>query len=134
MSSTPFQFTCFSGILCGWVYIAERRIVELKKQFSDKVSIKARSISSFGDPETRFNGGWKDPGGFERYADHVRMKFLPVTRGRLPYQEVCRTSRKMLLRIDKKNHIIFTSDGVGTSGIGSWKRFYSRPDGNPLFG
>lgn len=71
MSSAPVQITCYTDILCVWAYIAERRVVEIKEAFGDRVTLDYRCLPLFADTRTKFLEGWKDRGGFEGYADHV---------------------------------------------------------------
>lgn len=72
MPAAPVQLSYFSDILCVWGYIAERRLVEIREQFSDQVRIDYRFIPLFADTQTKFKAGWKDRGGFEGYADYVQ--------------------------------------------------------------
>jgi predicted DsbA family dithiol-disulfide isomerase len=69
---TPVQIDYFSDVLCIWAYIAQARVDEIGAVFGDRVCLAHRRISLFGDTVAKFEAGWKDRGGYNGYAEHVR--------------------------------------------------------------
>lgn len=66
------QLTYFTDLLCIWAYVAQARLDEVRSVFGDEVVIGQRRVSLFGDTVAKFGDGWRDRGGFEGYAGHVR--------------------------------------------------------------
>ena len=65
----------YSDVLCIWAYASEARLEELEKEFSDKISIKNRYISLFGNNEHKmanYNGGAE---GFNKHVLSVASRF-----------------------------------------------------------
>lgn len=62
----------FSDALCVWAYVAEVRCDELLSRFPGQVSLDCHYLQVFGDVRTKIIDGWKDRGGVEGYAAHVR--------------------------------------------------------------
>ncbi len=66
------QVTHFSDLLCVWAYVGEARLTELRAQFGDDIAIEHRMCSVFGDTAGKIGAGWRDRGGYEGFAAHVR--------------------------------------------------------------
>ena len=67
-----FTLTYYSDILCIWAYIAQARVDEVSKQFSDDVSIEYRFCSVFGDSSHKIGVGWAQKGGYSGFSEHLR--------------------------------------------------------------
>jgi predicted DsbA family dithiol-disulfide isomerase len=68
----PVQVDYFSDLLCVWAYVAQARLDEVSSVFGADVRITHRRMSIFGDTATKYGEGWRDRGGFDGYAAHVR--------------------------------------------------------------
>ena len=62
----------FSDILCVWAYVAQSNLARLAEEFGDQLEIEVRYCSVFPDCHGKIGRMWKDRGGFEGYAAHVR--------------------------------------------------------------
>ena len=62
----------YSDVLCIWAYVAQARVDEVRAVFGDEVLLAHRRITLFGDTVAKLGEGWRDRGGFEGYAGHVR--------------------------------------------------------------
>jgi len=78
--------TLYSDVLCVWAYIAQARVDEIKRHFTDRVSIDYKFCSVFGDTEYKIGTGWADRGGFAAYGKHVRDVAAPFTHVRVHSQ------------------------------------------------
>jgi len=61
-----------SDVLCVWAYVAEARLDELRKEFSDSVELEYRFIPVFGYTRHRIAEGWKERGGYAGFGAHIR--------------------------------------------------------------
>lgn len=66
------QISYYSDVLCIWAYIAERRLVELARDFGDQISIETRFCSVFPDAWGKIKDKWGSRGGFEGFNQHLR--------------------------------------------------------------
>lgn len=66
------QISYYSDVLCIWAYIAERRLVELARDFGDQISIETHFCSVFPDAWGKIEDKWKSRGGFEGFNRHLR--------------------------------------------------------------
>lgn len=69
---SPVRISYFSDALCVWAYIGQVRIDELKRTFTDQISVEYRFTPIFGAPQHKIGFKWQDRGGFEGYGEHVR--------------------------------------------------------------
>jgi predicted DsbA family dithiol-disulfide isomerase len=63
----------FSDILCIWAYIANARLEHVADRYRDRISIDLRICSVFPDARNKIARSWRDRGGNNGYADHVRQ-------------------------------------------------------------
>jgi predicted DsbA family dithiol-disulfide isomerase len=63
----------FSDVLCVWAYVGQTSLFKLIDKFGDKVEVEEHFCSIFPDTDTKINKSWRDRGGFNGYADHVKM-------------------------------------------------------------
>ena len=61
----------YTDVLCVWAYFSQRRVDALKAEFGDRVRIRYRFVSLFGNNEVRIAQGW-EKGGYAGYSQHVR--------------------------------------------------------------
>ena len=76
------EITCFSDVLCVWAYVSQVRLAAVKEKFGDKVRIRHRFCSVFGDTAEKIKLSWKDKGGYEGFNAHLRHvaeKFPHIT-------------------------------------------------------
>lgn len=66
------QITYYSDVLCIWAYIAERRLVQLARDFGDQISIETHFCSVFPDAWGKIEDKWGSRGGFEGFNRHLR--------------------------------------------------------------
>jgi predicted DsbA family dithiol-disulfide isomerase len=66
------RITHLSDVLCIWAYVSQIRCDELTAQLPGRVSLDYRYFQVFGDVRAKIDKGWKDRGGLEGYAAHVR--------------------------------------------------------------
>ena len=71
-TNEPIQVSYYSDVLCIWAYAADIKLVELRRQFGDRIDISAHYISVFGNTQAKIGAGWGERGGFEAYGEHVR--------------------------------------------------------------
>ncbi len=71
MNTRPVRINYFSDVLCVWAYVAQIRLEELKKIFSDQIEIIPFHVTLFGDTHQRIAIGWKDKGGYSGFGKHV---------------------------------------------------------------
>jgi len=67
----------FTDVLCVWAYLAQIRLDELIKKYSENIEISYHFISIFGCTSKRIGDGWKDKGSYTGFSKHT--------------QNVCRT-------------------------------------------
>ena len=53
----------FSAVLCVWVYSAQIKRDELRRQFGQQIHIESHFLRLFGDVSARIDAGWGDRGG-----------------------------------------------------------------------
>jgi len=75
--------TVYSDALCVWAYIAQARIDEVGRRFADRVAIRYRFCSVFGDTRQKIGEGWADRGGYAAYGQHVREMAAPFDHARI---------------------------------------------------
>ncbi len=68
----PLVIRHFSDLLCVWAYVSQVRCDELLEQFPGRVRFAWQSVQVFGDVPTKIETLWKERGGLEAYAAHVR--------------------------------------------------------------
>lgn len=93
--STRLQISHFSDVLCVWAYVAQRRMVELRDEFGERVDVDYRLVGVFGFARTKLEERWKDKGGLGGYAGHVRevaSRFDHVTLHQDVWERVAPTS------------------------------------------
>lgn len=71
MAAVPILY--FSDILCIWAFFAELRLDAVRRTFGDQVEFDFRFCSVFGDVPGKIAAAWRDRGGAEGYAEHVRQ-------------------------------------------------------------
>ena len=69
--SSPLVIDYYSDVLCIWAWISQRRIVELKEQWGDKIEIRYHYLNLFGDTKSRMAEQWEERGGYEGFGQHV---------------------------------------------------------------
>jgi predicted DsbA family dithiol-disulfide isomerase len=62
----------FSDVLCVWAWIAQRRIDEMNDQWGETVQLGFHCVDVFGDAAAKVGAGWRDRGGYDGFAEHVR--------------------------------------------------------------
>lgn len=67
----PIQISYYSDVLCIWAYIAERRLVQLARDFGDQISIDPHFCSVFPDAWGKIEDKWGSRGGFEGFNRHL---------------------------------------------------------------
>jgi len=72
MSTKRVSIVYFSDLLCIWAYVAQIRVDELRRNFSEQVSIDYRFVPVFGSVQSRIGERWADRGGLAGYAAHVK--------------------------------------------------------------
>lgn len=72
MSTNSVNIQYFSDVLCAWAYVGQARLNELEEHFGDQVVTDSHFMTVFGDARGKLEGRWKDRGGLEAYAEHVR--------------------------------------------------------------
>lgn len=65
------EITYFSDVLCIWAYVSEARMTAVKEKFGDKVRIRHRFCSVFGDTAGKIKLNWKDKGGYQGFNAHL---------------------------------------------------------------
>jgi predicted DsbA family dithiol-disulfide isomerase len=73
----PLIIKYYTDILCVWAWISQQRILELEKNWGDKVQLCPHYIDLFGDTATRIGKAWQDKGGFEGFGQHVIHSAAP---------------------------------------------------------
>ena len=66
------SLTYYSDLLCVWAYISQARVDEVRRHFSDSISIDYRFCAVFGDTEHKIGVGWAKRGGFSGFGEHVK--------------------------------------------------------------
>lgn len=62
----------FSDVLCVWAYVGQANLDRLIAEHGDRIDVEVRFCSVFPDTNTKLQAAWRDRGGFEGYAEHVR--------------------------------------------------------------
>ncbi len=62
----------FSDVLCVWAYIAQARVDEVSRRFSDSITLEYRFCSVFGDTAHKIGVGWENRGGYTGFGAHIR--------------------------------------------------------------
>lgn len=73
----------YSDVLCIWAYAAKIKIDQIKKQFSDQVSINYLYTPLFVDMHAMLEKNWAEKGGLQGYN-----KMMHKLNGMFPYVEV----------------------------------------------
>lgn len=76
-NSDPISIDYFSDLLCVWAWIAQPRLEELESQWHGKVVVNHHYVDIFGDCYRKIPATWGEPGGFEKFAVHVRDSAAP---------------------------------------------------------
>ena len=71
------QVDYYTDVLCVWAWIAQRRVDEIEKIWSERVFIRHHYINVFGDTGTRIGKKWSDKGGYAGFGEHVRESAAP---------------------------------------------------------
>jgi len=69
----PLIIDYYSDVLCVWAWIAQRRIDELNQQLEDKIEFRYHYVDIFGDVPSKMQTQWKEKGGYNGFAKHVRQ-------------------------------------------------------------
>jgi len=69
--SNSITISHFSDILCIWAYIAQIRVDELKREFSDAVELQYHFFSVFGEVDSLIDKNWSQKGGVAAYNKHI---------------------------------------------------------------
>lgn len=67
----PVLVTHYSDLLCVWAYVTQARLDELRRRQGDRIAVRSRLCSVFGDVGTKIVAGWRDRGGTPAYRRHV---------------------------------------------------------------
>jgi predicted DsbA family dithiol-disulfide isomerase len=67
----------YTDMLCVWAWIAQPRLEELQRQWSDQVEVRHRYVDIFGDSYTKIALRWGAQDGFEKFSSHVRASAAP---------------------------------------------------------
>ncbi|MEP2027189.1 MAG: DsbA family protein [Paracoccaceae bacterium] len=68
----PLKLIHFSDILCVWAYVGQAPLYRLAEKFGDRIDIEVHYCSVFPDARAKLSRLWKNKGGFEGYANHVK--------------------------------------------------------------
>ncbi len=66
------KLSCYSDILCVWAHIAQARVDEVARNFSNQVSIDYRFCSVFGDTAHKVGIGWAEKGSYAGFGNHLK--------------------------------------------------------------
>ena len=69
---SPIKIAHYSDILCVWAYVGQSRLNRIATDFGDRIAIDIHFCSVFPDTYSKIETVWKDRGGFDGYAAHVR--------------------------------------------------------------
>ena len=75
--SAVLSIDYYSDILCVWAWIAQKRNDELDRTWQGKIQRHNFFLDLFADTQTRLGEGWKDKGGFDGFAEHVKEAAAP---------------------------------------------------------
>jgi predicted DsbA family dithiol-disulfide isomerase len=75
--NSPLQVDYYTDVLCIWAWIAQRRVDEIRKNWSERVCIQHHCINVFGDTATRIGKKWSGRGGYAGFGEHVRESAAP---------------------------------------------------------
>jgi len=75
--NAPLPVDHYTDVLCVWAWIAQRRVEELKSQWSEQIVINHHCVNVFGDTRTRIGKNWADRGGYAGFAGHVEESAAP---------------------------------------------------------
>jgi predicted DsbA family dithiol-disulfide isomerase len=64
--------TVFTDVLCVWAYVAQIRVDEARQAFGDRIEVRSRCCSVFGDTATKIGVGWAERSGYAGFNRHVR--------------------------------------------------------------
>ncbi len=67
----PIELTYYSDVLCVWAHVAQSRVDEVLRNFSDQVTVSYRFCSVFGDTSHKIGKGWSDRGGYQGFNQHL---------------------------------------------------------------
>lgn len=70
--SNTVQIDYYSDVLCVWAYVGHARASELQAQFPDQLAWHWHYLPVFGDVPSKLGAQWREKGGAEGYAAHVR--------------------------------------------------------------
>jgi len=62
----------FSDVLCIWAHVGQASLYKLTDEFGDRVQVEVHYCSVFPDSHTKISRTWRDRGGFDGYAEHVK--------------------------------------------------------------
>lgn len=68
----PLTIDYYTDVLCIWAWIAQRRIEELESRWGSEIRLVHHCVSVFADTESKMATQWRERGGFDGFADHVR--------------------------------------------------------------
>ena len=57
--------------MCIWAYVAQARLDELQKHYSDKIRVSYHYVSVYGNTQKRVFENWEQRGGIEAYKKYV---------------------------------------------------------------
>ena len=71
-SNSIVSIDFFTDLLCIWAYVSCVRVEELVGHYPERVAVRPRFVSVFGDTANKIGEGWADRGGWSGYAAHVQ--------------------------------------------------------------
>lgn len=75
--SEPVKIDYFSDVLCVWAWIAQRRLLEIEREWKDQVSISHHYMDIFCDTQAKICSQWQDSGGYDGFGAHVLASAAP---------------------------------------------------------
>jgi predicted DsbA family dithiol-disulfide isomerase len=73
----PTVIDYYTDMLCIWAWIAQPRLEELQRQWSNKIEVRHRYVDIFGDCHTKILQRWGQQDGFEKFSAHVTASAAP---------------------------------------------------------
>jgi predicted DsbA family dithiol-disulfide isomerase len=65
------QIDYYSDVLCVWAWIAERRLLEVEREWGEQVNIRHHYMDIFGDSHAKIPRQWAERNGFSGFSEHV---------------------------------------------------------------
>ena len=70
-SAAPIVVDYYSDVLCVWAWIAQPRLEELQRQWSDKIVLRHRFVDIFGDAHTKIPSAWGPQDCWQKFHNHA---------------------------------------------------------------